>query len=174
MDKFPLFFEEKSTGELIVEDAGLYTWFEACCPLPGKAIWCAWAVGERGELRLGVLEPAGERAVIRRRFSKRMTESLGELLRGEVRPAARTEAGEWQEVSQPETLFRTAFLREQLRGIQGVLTREQEDCRWVALPWDSRRPFLLTGLFCFARMARIQGREYAVFAFDRGEMPVFR
>ena len=46
--------------------------------------------------------------------------------------------------------------------------------RYVALPFDCRRPFLLTGLFCFARVRRIGGRDYAVFAFDRWEMPVFR
>ena len=51
-------------------------------------LWCAWAVGDRGELRLGVLEPAGERAVIRRRFSDRMTGPLGKILRGEVRAAS--------------------------------------------------------------------------------------
>ena len=69
MDKFPLMQGCFSVGELITEQEALYTWFEARCRLPGEGLWCAWAVGDRGELRLGVLEPCGDRATIRRRVS---------------------------------------------------------------------------------------------------------
>ena len=69
MDKFPLYLGEKSTGELTVEPEALYTWFTARCRLPDQELWCAWAVGDAGELRLGILEPSGEEGVIRRRFS---------------------------------------------------------------------------------------------------------
>ena len=55
MDKFPLLWEGKALGELIVEQEALYTWFTVRCRLPGEGIWCAWAVGDRGELRLGVV-----------------------------------------------------------------------------------------------------------------------
>lgn len=173
MDKFPLFLDGKSAGELTREEEALYTWFTARCRLPEDGLWCAWVVGKTGELRLGVLEPTGEQAVIRRRFSRRMTQPLGELLRGEARPLSSAMA-DWKAISRPEELFRTPFLRRQLRGATGVLTRETEQGRYLALPWDVRRPFFMTGLFCFARMQRIQGRDYAVFAFDREENPVFR
>ena len=175
MDKFPLLLDGKSVGELTATEEALYTWFEARCRLPGEGIWCAWVVGAGGELRLGVLEPRGDRAAIRRQFSKRMTQPLGTLLRGEARlVSVPAEKAPWQVAANPETLFRTALLRQQLRGAEGVLVRETAGVRYVALPWDRRRPFLLTELFCFARMSRIGGREYAVFAFDRDETPVFR
>ena len=77
MDKFPLMQGGVSVGELITEQEALYTWFEARCRLPGEGLWCAWAVGDRGELRLGVLEPCGDRATIRRRFSARLTAPSG-------------------------------------------------------------------------------------------------
>ncbi|MEG1592896.1 MAG: hypothetical protein RR350_00715 [Oscillibacter sp.] len=172
MDKFPLFLDGKSAGELTEEKEALYTWFEARCRLPEEGLWCAWAVGAAGELRLGVLEPTGERAVIRRRFSRRMTEPLGPLLRGEARPLS-AGAADWKAVAHPEELFRTPFLRQQLRGAAGALVRETAEGRFLALPWDPRRPFFLTGLFCFTRVQRIGGREYGVFAFDRGERPLF-
>ena len=86
MDKFPLLLEGSPAGELIAEPEGLYTWFSARCPLP-DGLWCAWAVGDRGELRLGVLEPEGTQGTIRRRFSRQLTAPLGRLLRGEARPA---------------------------------------------------------------------------------------
>ena len=82
MDKFPLMQGGVSVGELITEQEALYTWFEARCRLPGEGLWCAWAVGDRGELRLGVLEPCGDRATIRRRFSARLTAPLGKLRQG--------------------------------------------------------------------------------------------
>lgn len=175
MDKFPLLWEDRTIGELTAERESLYTWFEARCRLPGEGLWCAWAVGDAGELRIGVLEPAGDRAAIRRRFSGRLTAPLGRLLGGEVRPAAPAEtAVSWQRAERPETLFRTPWLQDELRGAEGVLTRTGEDCRFLALPFDRRQPFLLTQLFCFARVRRIAGREYAVLAFDRNEFPVFR
>ena len=78
MDKFPLLGKEAPLGELTTEREALYTWFTARCRLPGKGLWCAWAVGTQGELRIGVLEPAGDWVAIRRRFSDRMTAPLGE------------------------------------------------------------------------------------------------
>ena len=95
MDKFPLMQGCFSVGELITEQEALYTWFEARCRLPGEGLWCAWAVGDRGELRLGVLEPCGDRATIRRRFSARLTAPLGKLRQGEIRPAHPPEPEDW-------------------------------------------------------------------------------
>ena len=87
MDKFPLLWKEKAVGELTAEQEALYTWFEARCRLPGEGLWCAWAVGDRGELRLGVLEPVNGKLTIRRRFSRRVTEPLGRRpLRGHLEP----------------------------------------------------------------------------------------
>ena len=83
MDKFPLLWAGRPTGELTARQEALYTCFSARCALPEPGLWCAWAVGEGGELRLGVLEPDGAEAVIQRRFSRRMTEPLGRLVRGE-------------------------------------------------------------------------------------------
>jgi hypothetical protein len=176
MDKFPLYRMGKQLGELTAEREALYTWFEARCRLPGPGLWCAWAVGDRGELRLGVLEPAGERAVIRRRFSDRMTGPLGKILRGEVRAASPSaaETENWETLGDPVRLFRTQALREQLRWAEGALTRGTDQRRYVAIPYDPKRPFPLTGMFCFARIRSIQGRPYAVFAFDREELPVFQ
>ena len=59
MDKFPLMQGGVSVGGAHHGAGALYTWFEARCRLPGEGLWCAWAVGDRGELRLGVLEPVG-------------------------------------------------------------------------------------------------------------------
>ena len=174
LDKFPLLWEGDSIGELAVERESLYTWFDVRCRLPGEGLLCAWAVGEGGSLRLGVLEPLGREAGIRRRFSHRMTEPLGKLVRGEIRPAA-DGWEEWKSVPDPETVFRAPWLRKRLRGMEGALIlRPGEGRRYLALPYDSKRPFPLPTLFCLASVRTLNGVRYAVFAFDEEERPVFQ
>ena len=170
MDKFPLLWDGRSVGELTTEREALYTWFEARCRLPEKGLWCAWAVGDQGELRLGVLEPCGDRAAIRRRFSARLTGPVGRLQWGELRPAHPAEPGDWLPAA--GELFRSPWLREQLQNASGVLTRQAAGRRYVALPYDAGWPFPLPALFCLARVCRIGGRDYVVYAFDSGERPV--
>lgn len=172
MEKFPLLLEGRPAGELTLEREGLYTCFAARCPLP-PGLWCAWAVGDRGELRLGVLEPSGDQGGIRRRFSRRLTDPLGRLLRGEVRPAAAREPETWDPAPDPDRLFRAPWLCQRLRGVQGALTRREGGGRLLALPWDKGKPFPLTALFCFARLRSIGGAPYVVYAFDGEERPVF-
>ncbi len=174
-DKFPLLLEGRPVGELSVEREGLYTWFGARCPLP-EGLWCAWAVGDRGELRLGVLEPEGGQGgggAIRRRFSRQLTAPLGRLLRGEVRPAGVREPERWESVSTPDRLFRAPWLCQRLKGTQGALTRLAGEVRYLALPYDKGKPFPLTTLFCFARVRRIGAACYVVYAFDGQERPRF-
>ena len=171
MDKFPLLWEGKAIGELSAEQEALYTWFTVRCRLPGEGIWCAWAVGDRGELRLGVVEPQNG---IRRRFSHQMTAPLGKLLRGELRPAGDRTEENWTAAPEPDRLFRTPWLRRQLRDVRGALTRTAEAGRFLALPYDEKQPFPLTPLFCLAQPRNIGGKRYLVYAFDGKEWPVFR
>ena len=173
MDKFPLLLEGKASGELTTEREALYTWFTARCRHPEEGVWCAWAVGDQGELRIGVLEPTGNQAVIRRRFSDRMTASLGMVLRGEIRPAVTTAAA-WKVISEPNCLFRTSWINKQLRGVQGVMLRKEDKKCFLAFPYDKEKEFPLTALFCFARIKCIHGQQYVVYAFDEKEWPIFQ
>lgn len=174
MDKFPLLWGEKAVGELSAEREALYTCFSARCTLPGEGLWCAWIVGDRGELRLGVLEPQGSAGVIRRRFSHRMIAPVGRLLRGEIRPAAAVveEAPDWVPVSDVAALFRSDGLRQRLREVPGLLWRREGETLLLAVPYEPRRPMPLMPLFCFARPRRVRGERYLVFAFDGREEPV--
>ncbi len=172
MDKFPLLLDGGPAGELAAEQEGLYTCFSARCPLP-DGLWCAWAVGDRGELRLGVLEPEGTQGAIRRRFSRQLTAPLGRLLRGEVRQAGAKEAEIWESAPAPDQLFRASWLRQRLKGAQGARVRQAGKKRYLALPYDRGRPFPLTTLFCFARLRKIGEEDYVVYAFDDQDRPVF-
>ncbi|MCI8398950.1 MAG: hypothetical protein HFF90_06065 [Oscillibacter sp.] len=176
MDKFPLLKDGVSVGELTTERESLYTWFTARSSLPkdpAGGLWCAWIVGDKGELRLGILEPSGNVGTIRRRFSDRMTRPLGRLLRGEIRPAGAQKTENWEAVTAPERLFRAPWLRQRLKGAQGALTRTENGCRCLAMPYDKGKPFPLTTLFCFAHIRTIDGKQYVVYAFDANENPIF-
>ena len=169
MDKFPLCWNGKALGEIEVKEESLYTCFDLRCRLPRQGLWCVWLVGENGDLRLGVPDVRGEDAWFHRRFSSRMTAPLGRILQGELRPAATGEAV-WEPMK--ATAFRTPWLRHRLQEVK-TLTRQEGGHRFVAVPYDAGAPFPLTAVFCFARIRRIGGKEYAVFAFDAEEWPVF-
>ncbi|MBQ7778072.1 MAG: hypothetical protein IJ396_04130 [Oscillibacter sp.] len=168
MERFPLLWQEETVGTLTVETAGLYTCFSCSCRLPGEGMWHVWLVGESGELRLGLLEPAGERAVLRKRLSLRSWGQLGTLRCARLRPFGGGEADWWAGGQLP---FRTPWLRRELAGRKDILLRTEQGRTWVAIPYEAEKPFPLTQLFCLCRICRIRGREYAVFSFDAAETP---
>jgi hypothetical protein len=175
MERVPVLLDGKTVGELTAEREGLYLRYRASCRLSDPPLLRLFAVGREGELRLGVPEPRNGDFCLARRLSAREAAPAGALLRGELRSARWEEdGGAWQTAPEPDRLFRGESLRRQLRGCQGVLTRTEGSVRYVAVPFDCRRPFRLTGLFCFARVGHIGGRAYTVFCFDREENPVLR
>ena len=162
MDKFPILWKGSSVGELILEKEQLYTWFTVQCRVPEDGLWCAWVIGEKGTLRLGVLEPIGGQFVIRRRYSDRLTAPLGKILRGEVRSAFDEEKG-WERVTEPDRQICDPWLRKQIRGRRDVLMRFDAEHTYLAVPYDKEKPFPMLPLFCFAVIRVIQKQSYAVF-----------
>lgn len=169
MDKYPVLENGTAAGELTVWPDRLYTVFHVSCP-PREGLWRAWAVGETGTLRIGVLEPENGVLCIRRRFSRELTAPAGPLLRGELRPL-----GEEREPWEPlrADSFQTPYLQRCLRESAGALMCRSGDRRLVALPRDDTVPFPLEAMFCFARPRRLRGRDWWVFAFDEAEWPAF-
>ena len=172
MDRFPVLQNGQTVGELTVERETNCTVFRLRCR--GEGLLSAWIVGTGGELRLGVPDAQQGSLTLCRRFSKEMTGPAGTFLRGELRSCeGGAEEEDWQSTGCPERLFQSGFLQHQLRGVSGALTRRGKGRRLLALPFDVGRPFPLVPLFCFARILRIGGTVYAVFAFDRNEIPAF-
>lgn len=147
----------------------MYMEYRVVCRASRPDLLRAFLVGERGEVRLGVLAPEGGALTIRRRLSRQETVRLGKLLRCEVR---QNEESSWERVQQPELLLKPSMISEQLRGVSGVMTKTFSERRYIAVPYDPKRPFPLTALFCFAKISVLDGWKYAVFAFDRHGKPV--
>lgn len=168
MEKFPVFWKERSVGELAVERESLYSWYTVRVCLPEEGLWSAWLIGSGGEFRLGVLEPNDCGAILRRRFSDRMVMPFGTLLRGELRPVAKARSF-WEPVLEPKKCFHTQYLKESLCDHENVLARWGEEFLQVAVLYDKGNSFPLVELFCFSEFLKINHKEYLVFSFDREE-----
>lgn len=172
MERYPLMYEGTAVGELTAETSGLYVRFCAQGQLPDDGLWCAWAVGESGQLRLGVLEPWEEGARLHRRLSGREASAPGRLVRGELRPASERTLPVWKLTETPERLVSTPWISRALKGRTGVYVRQEGTLRYVAIPWGRGEPFPLTPLFCLASVRLVEGRQRVVYCFDAGERPV--
>ena len=60
----------------------------------------------------------------------------------------------------------------QLSGVPDCYWKPEGSGRSLAVPIDDGRPFLLPRYFCFARIERLWGKAYAVFAFDEAGQPI--
>ena len=171
MERVPVTLEEQQVGTLSVREEGLYVRYRAEYRLQKPEVLRLYALGERGELRLGTPEPRNGVFLLERRISAREAAAPGRLLRGELRRPG--EDGPAWQAAQPGTLFSEERLRRQVRDCAGALVRQKNGGRQVALPFDCSRPFPLPELFCFASIRTIGGQQYAVFTFDAEGRPVF-
>ena len=67
MEPLTILLHGKACGELLVEQRGLYRQYSAACRIEQDAApMRLFAVGELGEVRLGVMQPENGRFVLRR------------------------------------------------------------------------------------------------------------
>ena len=171
MERVPLRYGQETVGELTMRPQGLYRCCRAEFRLP-EGLWCVWAVGEQGQLRLGVAAPAGGVFRLERQLSHRQWQQVGTLLRGEVCPLGENAAENWRAPDHPEQVFCNPWLQRQLAG-GGWKTCVVPEGRRVAIPYRADRPFPLTRLFCFASLRTVEGVPSLVFLFDPKERPIF-
>ena len=169
MERLDILAEGRPVGTAEVTEEGLYLRFTADCEDPLSGPCRLVGAGERGELRLGVPEPEGGRLRLSRVLSRRDCAAVGRLSHLELRAPAGS-APQWGPL--PPDAFRGSWLRNRLGREREVLFARQGETRLAALPFDLRKPFPWPELFCLARIAVWQGREWAVFAFDGQERPI--
>ena len=171
--RFPLLQDGRNVGELTMRQEGQETIFSCRSSLPGEGLWSIWAIGEQGELRLGLPQIQGDYAVLEKRFSARMTDPVGKLLRGELRCSRQTSPRlHWRMVKE-DGGFRTPWLARQLWNWPGVLCCAAGKERMVAVPYEPKKPFPLMPMFCFASLQSIDARAYLVVRLNEEERPIF-
>lgn len=151
---YPVYIGDRSAGTMTVTAAGQDTVFELRCPDPEPGLWRAWVQGEEGRLDLGLLE--GGR--LRRRFSRRLTASLGRVRWAGAEPCAARDSP-WRPAG-PEDC--------PLPLPPGSLCRREGRRVRLAVPYDREGPFPLTELFCLARIRAMDGGLWAEYRFEDG------
>ena len=68
--------------------------------------------------------------------------------------------------------FGDAALDAQLTAATGTLWRAEKGGRCLALPYAPDAPFPLAELFCFAKIDKINGKDYIVYRFDASGWPI--
>ena len=58
-------------------------------------------------------------------------------------------------------------------ALSGALQREKYGRLEFALPYSPTCPWPLTELVCFARVEKLDGQTYIIYAFDGGKNPIF-
>ena len=78
MEPLVILLHGKPCGELISEESGLYRRYRAVCRIePDTDPMRLFAVGEKGELRLGVIQPENGAFVLHRRMSLKEADAAG-------------------------------------------------------------------------------------------------
>ena len=170
MDKLLLLQKGKAVGEVTVTQEGLYTRFQAKVFSLPEALRCVYLTGEQGSLRLGIVEKKGSGGDISRRFSTQSLGKFGRFLQGEVRPAEEEVVIPWEPLR--AEVFHSPYLQKQLSTLQGVLTKQVERRRLVAVVYAPKKAIPLMSFFCFAQPEEIEQLPYLVFAFDEKEQPI--
>ena len=172
MDKFPIWLDGASVGELTVERERCYTRFAAQVRLSPDDLWCMWIVGERGELRLGVLVQGKTDIKIRKRFSDQLVLPIGGILRGEIRRVGSVRS-EWERISSVDEITNSEWLQKKLRGQGGLLRKRCGKGQYIAIPYDKEKYFPAIELFCFARLLDVGGGLYLALLFNEKEQVTF-
>lgn len=166
-----VYWQSRRVGTLVVEAKDADTVFSVECGGVDKGLYRVWAQGER-ELLLGTSEAKGGRLYLKRQYSPVMTKPVGTVFQGRLEQmACPAPPPQWEKLTRPEAYFRTPEIREQLRGVENAWVCRDRGMLRLALPFDTRRPFILSQMFCFARITCLKGGQYAVFLFDAQEFP---
>ncbi len=180
MEEYLVYRDHRVCGSIRAEQQGLYTSFSADCDGQEERLYSLYLEGERGSVLLGVPEWREGRYVLRRTLANREWEPVGAVRcarlkeRGvpEQMGASEQADGGWMRLEHPEYFFRCTA--PQLAVCGPCYWKQAADGRYLAVPLDAGRPFLLPRYFCFARVEQLWGKSFAIFFFDTKERPCLR
>lgn len=174
MEECLIYWNASPCGTVRLEEQGLYTKIAACCGARRDCLFSLILEGERGSLTLGVPEWSDGCYVLRRTIVTKECRQIGKVCcaylteRSTQAEAQEREQG-WMRLKKPEYFFHS--LTPQLAGNDACYWKQAANGRWLAVPIDDGRPFLLPRYFCFAKVQRLWGKSYAVFFFDSEDQP---
>ena len=165
-------------GSLSVRADGLRAVVEAQRPSDGRGLYKAYLLGPSGRTLLGTLAPEGGRLWVRRTLTLDALKRQGawppvggELELAFVFGAEKAPAG-WQWRAPEGLTFGEEYLRAMVVRQGRALFQPSGEGFRLAYPFSCARPFPLSGLFCLAEPAILEGERHVCFRFDRKGWPV--
>ncbi len=171
MERYELYCQGAVRGEISRWPQGACTRVEARMEDPGDGVYRASLVGERGTLKLGVLEPEGDALGLRRCPYSRDVAAVGPVLRGEAACSVPFPS-RWEPEERPALLMGDPFLSRRLADCRRAWRRREGNELCLALPMEQGKPFPLETLFCLARVETVQGALCAVYRFSGEGRPL--
>lgn len=161
-------------GTLRFREEGTLIRFEAFDADDGRGLYKIYVCGAQGKMLLGTVCPGQSGPELVRRISRNQLERCGCWpITGAERILSYSFDREplWRQDAHPERLVGDVVLRESLE-CRKMLLKRRKDGFCLAAGFDPGRPFPLTPLFCLASVCTVEGRNCAVFWFDREGNPV--
>ncbi len=166
------------TGWLTVAETGDRVVCAAQLPADGRGLYKCWLSGSEGKALVGTFVPEGGVLKLNRTLPVAQLKSCGAWPPTEAEAVMAFSFTEkkpsipegWRCEPNPARLMGEPLLA-QAAGERSALCRREEGGFSLAYPFDSEKPFPLTPLFCFARLERLEGRDYLVFPFRPGGCP---
>lgn len=154
---YPVFSNGEELGVLRVRSVET----DMCFELSGmpSGLYRVWVEGEQGRLLLGLMENGR----LRRRFSPNITRPIGRPICAKMERLTLAQVP-WRIVRTDE--FTGWALPD------GAYCRKNGQWYELALSYTENRSFPLLPIFCFAKVAIIENRQYLIFSFDSEWHPV--
>lgn len=173
MGEVPVCCRGVRCGEARLREEGGRLEIRAELPDPRDGLYRGVLVCRQGELSLGVLHAENGNLVLRRRPEKSELARLGEPVCVQIGCSfAFGTAAVWEKTVHPSTLLQDTFLCARLERCACAWWRKEQGRLVIALPVGQQEPFPLETMFCFAKVARVEGEVCAVYTFDAAQQPV--
>ena len=167
-------------GLLQVEQQGSQVGLDFTRKDDKKGLYKAWIHGPYGKIELGTLLPEGENLRLRRTVSMQRLHQAGcwPIIGGAIALSYPFEEQGipqgWAEEENLQSLFPADKpLENCARQLKSCLCRKSTKGFRLAIPFDTRAPFALSPVFCFAHVEKLGNRNYALLAFDHAGKPLF-
>ena len=161
-------------GILSWEEQGAYLHLTACRPLQGDELYKVWLLGSQSEFLLGTMIPEGGQLCLKRTVSRNTLHTSGCWPAVGVRCAQTTPHLSqpcWRWEHFPAHLIADSVLSDSVCAWGAILYRKDNDGFSFAAPFDTRRPFPYTPLFCLACIATVDLHPHVIFSFTQDGRP---
>lgn len=172
--------ELEGGGCLEIREEGAQVHLSVWRGMDGVGLYKAWLRGSGPDFLLGTLMPEGKYLKLQRTVSLDRLKQAGcwPIQSGKTAMSFHFTGSEnqgffsrWRWEHRPSSRFSDPALAESASAWGSMLLRDVDQGFQLAVPFDSRRPFPITTLFCLARIVQVDGQPHVVYTFNTDGTP---